>query len=110
MSARLERLREMRAWIDAEIEHELSHHISRDLIREAADLYGVAPVDIVGGKRTHAVSKARHAAAWLLRRTGMSYPEIGRSIGCDHTSALYACRKIDASPAVRALLVGLEAA
>ena len=116
MSTRLQRLREMREWIDAEIEVEmrlLGAPLGADsLVSKAAHLYGVAPADMITENRTKPqVAKARHAAAWLLHEAGMSYPQIGKILAyADHTTVLYACRKIDASPSVRALLLGLEAA
>lgn len=103
---RLERLRDMRAWIDAEIEAEERRTCPE--LRHAADLYDVTVDDILSGTRLAQVVRARQAAAWLLhRRTG--YKSIARIIGwSDWKTAVYACRKIDADPSVRALLCGLE--
>jgi chromosomal replication initiation ATPase DnaA len=115
---RIERLRQMRAWLDREIETELkllgAPLGANSLIQRAAALYGVAPADLLiqgnGRSKVH-VSKARQSAAWLLHEAGLSYPQIGVLLGyADHTSALYACRRIDAAPAWRALLVGLKVA
>ena len=36
--------------------------------------------------------EARRMVYWLLRLGGLSYPEIGRQIGCDHTSAMHGVR------------------
>lgn len=113
MSTRLERLRDMRAWIDSEIAHEVEHMASTGadwILARACALYGVEVSDVLAGGRKQQEVRARQAAAWLLRRCNLSFPHIGSILGCDHTTALYACRKIDASPSVRALLLGLEAA
>lgn len=114
MSARLDRLRHMRDYIDAEIESELrmlGAPLGADsLVKRAADLYGVAVADVLSGLREAQVTRARQAAAWLLRSQGLSLHDVGRIIGCHHTTVLHACRKVDGSPAIRALLVGIEAA
>ena len=113
MTARLDRLRAMRDYIDAEIASELKllgAPLGADsLVKRAADLYGVAVSDILSGTREAQVTRARQAAAWLLRSQGMPPPDFGRVFGCHHTTVLHACRKIDGSPAIRSLLAGLEA-
>ena len=116
--SRLDELRAMRDFIDREIAAEVRLRIesetppppldTRGFIVRAADLYGVRPDQITSGTRRAQVVRARQAAAWLMHRAGMSYPSIGAVLGLHHTTALYACRKIDGSPTVRALLVGLE--
>lgn len=111
--SRLDDLRAMRDFIDREIDSELqllgAPLGSDSLVKRAADLYGVAVADMLGGARSPQVAKARHAAAWLLREQGMSLPEIGRLLGLHHTTVLYGCRKIAATPSLRVLLAGLEA-
>jgi chromosomal replication initiation ATPase DnaA len=112
--SRLDELRAMRDFIDREIQAEIERmgDLSRQaeaLIYRACHLYGVEVEDVMGGRRTASVIRARHAAAWLLRRHGLSLPKIGGLLNCDHTTVLYACRKIDAAAPVRSLLVGLEA-
>jgi chromosomal replication initiation ATPase DnaA len=103
----------MREWIDAEIQAEVellanrSGQVEQTIVR-ACNLYDVSLDDVIRGSRRPRAIMARQAAAWLLRRHGLSYPKIGKALACDHTTALYACRKIDASPATRALLIGLE--
>ena len=114
MSERLHRLREMRAWIDTEIAQEEERlgllDTSVDLaIGRACALYGVEPGDVLGTSRKQQTVRARQAAAWLLRRAGLSYPRIGAVLNVDHTTALHSCRKIDRSPSVKALLLGIEA-
>jgi len=64
----------------------------------AAAAYGVTQDDIIGRGRTRHVSRARHVAMWLARQlTVMSYEAIGAVLGGrDHTTVLYAVRKIEA--------------
>jgi hypothetical protein len=48
------------------------------------------------GRGPEHLANARHVAAWLLRRRGMSYPAIGRALGGrDHTTIMSACAHID---------------
>lgn len=58
---------------------------------------GIRWVDSLYGRDRHkCVSMARHELqAWLKRNARMSYPEIGRLFGRDHTTIITACRKID---------------
>jgi chromosomal replication initiation ATPase DnaA len=74
------------------------------IIAAAADLYGVDVDDVLSTSRADRAVRARQGACWLLRGHGMSLPEIGRALGRDHTTVLYACRKIDADPGRRSLL------
>lgn len=74
------------------------------IVANAADLYGVAVADILSPSRDRRVTNARQAACWLLRGHGMSLPAIGRALDRDHTTVLYAVRRIDADPARRSLL------
>lgn len=110
---RLDDLRTMRDFIDREIDAELRLQAaplgSDSAIQRAAELYGIAPAEVISGSRRPHVVKARQGAAWLLRSKGLSLPQIGFLLGCHHTTVLHACRKIDASPSTRALLLGLEA-
>ena len=46
------------------------------------------------GRRKH-IAWARHIAMYLLRADLlMSFPQIGKIFGCDHTTVMYACLKI----------------
>ena len=41
------------------------------------------------------VAAARHVVCWLLHRAGLSYPEIGRQLGRDHTTVLSSYRHVE---------------
>ena len=73
------------------------------LVRAAADLYGVTVDDILGTARDRSTSRARMMSCWLLRQTGLSFPDIGSALSCDHTTAHHACRAIEKDPARLAL-------
>jgi chromosomal replication initiation ATPase DnaA len=112
--SRLDDLRQMRDFLDREIEAELGPllPLGKDspIVRRVADLYGVTTEEMLGGNRRHQVCRARQGVAWLLRRQGMSHRDIARTLGyTDHTTAVYAVRKINADLAAKALLIGLEA-
>lgn len=62
------------------------------------DYFGLLIGDLLSERRHRAVSHPRMVAMYLCRnRLGLSFPEIGRRFGGrDHSSAIKACRKIDA--------------
>lgn len=66
-------------------------------------VYGLEPGTIASGSRASRVVRARACAAWLLRERGLSYPEIGRALGCCHTTALLGVRRAGL-PGMRARL------
>lgn len=63
-----------------------------------ARYFGVTQADIISQRQDRRTARARHVAMWLCRHdTGASLPKIGKAFGGrDHTSVLYAIRKIDA--------------
>ena len=64
--------------------------------RIVADHYRIKVTDLVSKKRTRAIARPRQMAMTLAKElTNQSLPEIGRAFGGrDHTTVLYACRKI----------------
>lgn len=106
---RLDELYRMRTRIAAEIDYYERAGLTRTehVIAAAADLYGVTADAVLSNDRGGRVVLARQAACWLLRARGLSLPTIGRALGRDHTTVLYACNKLDADPAKRALLYAL---
>lgn len=77
---------------------------SGTIIGQAADLYGVGLEEVLSDSRDARVVKARQAACWLLRGYGLSFPRIATIVGRDHTTVMYAVRKVDADPSIRGLL------
>lgn len=60
--------------------------------------FGITPADLHSSRRTKTVSTARMVAMFLGRRhTSMSYPEIGRFMGKNHSSAVLAVQRMEAS-------------
>lgn len=115
MSARLDHLYAMRAFLDAEILTELGAidaAVQADHIAQAvAELYGVAVEEILGGDQRHPVARARRGLAWLLRRRGLALRDVARMVGYGYEdTAAHACRRVERDPAARALLLELESA
>ncbi len=58
--------------------------------------FGITPADIHSSRRTQTVSLARAVAMFLTRRhTRMSYPEIGRFTGKNHSSVVLAVQRVE---------------
>jgi chromosomal replication initiator protein len=69
----------------------------RAIIERAAAGLGVTPDDVLGRSRRQEVAYARHLAMYLIRRRlDWSLPRIGRFLGRDHTTVLYALRQVGA--------------
>ena len=69
-----------------------------DIETVVAAFFGITPADLHSSRRTHAVSLARAIAMYLARRhTRMSFPEIGRFMGKNHSSVVLAVQRIDKS-------------
>jgi len=68
-----------------------------DIIRIVSETCAVPQEDILGQGRRREVAWARQVAMYLCRKLlRLSYPELGRLFGGrDHTTALYACRKVE---------------
>ena len=129
--SRLTDLLAMRRFIEAEIRDEMSRlrrereaeAAAAEMERVAEDVaaaqnvlisvafaYGTSVEKIRSDSRRANVTAARQAAAWLLRQRGMSLTDIGRALNRDHTTVLYAVRKLDATPALRVLAEAVEVA
>ena len=74
--------------------------ISVDVIlKTVAEHFKLRPNDLKSKKRSRVFSVPRQIAMYLSRTVGnASYPEIGAKFGGkDHTTVIYACRKIEAN-------------
>jgi len=66
-----------------------------DIETVVAAFFGITPADLHSTRRTHTVSLARAIAVYLARRhTPMSFPEIGRFMGKNHSSAVLASQRV----------------
>lgn len=67
-----------------------------DIETATAAFFGITPADMHSTRRTHTVSLARSVAMFLARRnTRMSFPEIGRAMGKNHSSAVLAIQRVE---------------
>ena len=69
---------------------------TENIQRTVAQYFKVRVVDLTSKKRSRSVARPRHIAMALAKElTNHSLPEIGDAFGGrDHTTVLYACRKI----------------
>lgn len=66
------------------------------IIAQTAAYFGVSIEDLCGPSRGRHLVMARQIAMYLCRElTPMSLPQIGREFGRDHTTVMYADRKIN---------------
>ncbi len=82
----------------------LAEHLARtdsaitlgDIEAVVTTYFGITPADIHSSRRTRTVSVARMIAMFLARRrTRMSYPEIGRFMGKNHSSVVLAVQRME---------------
>jgi chromosomal replication initiator protein len=67
-----------------------------DIETAVATFFGITPADLHSTRRTHTVSLARAIAMLLARRhTRMSFPEIGRFMGKNHSSVVLAVQRME---------------
>ncbi len=68
-----------------------------DIQKKVADYYAIAPKDMKSSRRSRNIAFPRQVAMFLCKElTRKSLPEIGEAFGGrDHTTVLYACRKIE---------------
>jgi chromosomal replication initiator protein len=96
--------------VGRDITLELAHEILQDLLRaherritieeiqkRVAEHFGIRIADMHSARRARAVARPRQVAMYLAKQlTPRSLPEIGRKFGGrDHTTVMYAIRKID---------------
>ncbi len=68
-----------------------------EIMRKVSDHYNIRMADLLGPRRSRAVSRPRQVAMFLSKSlTTKSLPEIGRKFGGrDHTTVIHAVRKVE---------------
>ncbi|MEO0862928.1 MAG: chromosomal replication initiator protein DnaA [Pseudomonadota bacterium] len=68
-----------------------------EIMKKTCEHYNLRMSDMTSGRRSRSVARPRQMAMYLSKKlTPRSYPEIGRKFGGkDHTTVLYAVRKIE---------------
>ncbi len=83
----------------------LADHLARtdsaltlgDIEAAVGAFFGLTTADLHSSRRTRTVSVARMITMFLARRhTAMSFPEIGRFMGKNHSSVVLACQRMEA--------------
>lgn len=69
---------------------------SSDIIAAIAVDMNVGLKDLLGGTRFKPIVLARRTAAYVLHKRGNSYPLVGKWLGIDHSSVVYAVRQFEA--------------
>lgn len=65
------------------------------IIKSCADSFRVSVADVKGQSRTQQIARARQSAMYLSRNLlNLSYPEIGRHFGRDHSTVMSAVRRV----------------
>lgn len=68
----------------------------RSLIQAASRYFGVTHSNILGGRKTKMVARARRSVIWLAkRRLDRSYPDIARELRMHHSSCVVAVQTIE---------------
>jgi len=67
-----------------------------EALRCVATAYTISVTELVGSDKHKQVAEARTVAYWLLRtQTRLSFPEIGRVLHKDHTSAMSGVKRCE---------------
>src|SRR5690348_14089895 len=65
------------------------------IVDAVAREYQIEPTDVLGRDRHKCMAEARKVAFFLTRElTSLSYPELGRAFGRDHTTIITRVRKV----------------
>jgi chromosomal replication initiation ATPase DnaA len=68
----------------------------REVLKLVAHCSGWPIASLVGHRRVKGLARARQVAAWLLRHVcGCSFPEVGITMGKDHSTMVHACNTVD---------------
>jgi chromosomal replication initiation ATPase DnaA len=66
------------------------------IIEASALAFGLQPTDLLSDYRGKSVVEARMVACFVARRcTRMSFPQIGKAFGRDHTTVMSACQRVE---------------
>ena len=66
------------------------------IIEKVADFYDIKPEEVLGKGKTKNVANARQMSFYLIRKlTGLTLEQIGDAMNRDHSTVLYAIRKVE---------------
>ena len=74
--------------------HLIPGEVNNLIIRAVAEKHGVPPWEIFGRNRRREVIKARFEVMYIMRtKAYRTFPQIGKTLGFDHTSVIHGCRR-----------------
>lgn len=62
------------------------------LCEKAAEIFKVSAEELLGRSRKKQIAAARHALSWALYENHKNYELVGKIMGRDHTTIMYACK------------------
>lgn len=71
-----------------------------NIVRESAAAFGIHESNVFSKTRGRWVTMARHVSAYVMRNVGMSYPDVGKALSMDHSSAMHACNRVENDPSL----------
>jgi len=81
--------------VDEAVEYFRRNENRRRLARATAEYFDTTVEELRGPGKTRALAQSRQIAMYLCRElTDLSLPKIGQAFGRDHTTVMYAQRKI----------------
>lgn len=67
-----------------------------DVLNAVSVTFGYSVDDLLGDSRSKPIVMARQTAMFVCRAfLNMSYPEIGKALGRDHSTVMHGCKKIE---------------
>lgn len=80
-----------------------------DIVDAVCDMFGTTPSEIKSTRRRRDLVEARHMAMYAcVKLTPRNYSDIGRYFGRDHSTVMYAERKLDEHPDQQMIEIRLE--
>lgn len=63
----------------------------QELLQPFLDAFNISIEELIGNRRTHDLTDIRKIVGYELRKTGLSFPTIGRIMERDHSTVMYQC-------------------
>ena len=78
-----------------------AHRVIADVAGAVSDRLGVPADHVYTRARHRAVTDARQVTCWVAAQLGLSYSEIGRQVGRDHTTIWHGVTRVENDPRLR---------
>jgi len=70
-----------------------THLTVMSIVDDVAETHGLTQAEILGRNRQAHIVRARHECFGIAKGAGVSYADIGRSMGRDHTAIMHGVKK-----------------